>query len=367
MTERDLTLFPAIMSSVTKLYYIYIAIFAVVAMFINWRLLTTPVNVTDLETRYQSSSYVRGDKTDYIISDADYYLIRGLKFVTGTKLTELPPSHPPLAQYLYGTLLYFHLSPFWLSLLSAVGCLLIFSLILQNVFKGFWGLIPLILFSLDPLFRADISDTMLDLPHLFFILSSLYFYLRFRKQPRLITIILSSSLLGLAFATKFFPAGISLLGAIYLSTLLSQNFKLFKQHTLSLIFIAFAFALGHLTFFLHGDPVAFIRFQRYVNSWWAGSPQVPPFIIFDLIFRNRWHTWWGSQAITTVTHWSFTWPIIFFLSLIRLPKNPLHLTLYLHLLITLFLFSFTAVYPRHLLILLPTVYTLPFWDKMKSI
>lgn len=366
-------LIPDIMSSVTKIHLIYIAIFALASLYLNRYLLTAPINLSDLDARYQASNYVRGDKSDQTLSDADYYLIRGYKFVTGTKLTDMPPSHPPLVQYLYGLFLNLRLSPYWVSLVFAITSLILFSRLLLHLKTGSWGLLALILFSLEPLFRADIADTMLDLPHLTFILSSLYFYLLFRKNHRFLHIALSSSFLGLAFATKFFPAGISLLGAIYLATLLSKDFKLFKYHTLSLVLIVVTFSLGHLTFFFYDTPLAFIRFQRYVNSWWAGSPQIPPFIVFDLIFKNRWHTWWGTGGVTTVPHWSLTWPIVFLLGLVSLPRkilfrqkiSPSHLLLYFHLLITLFLFSFTAVYPRHLLVVLPTAYILSLWVRMK--
>jgi hypothetical protein len=97
-------------------------------------------------------------------------------------------------------------------------------------------------------------------------------------------------------ATKFFLGGLPLVVALLGATVFTGDFKRFKQHIFALIFVGVGFALGHLTYFYyHPSLLDLFRYQRYLLSWWAGSPQVPPFQVWDLIFANRWHTWWGTK------------------------------------------------------------------------
>lgn len=350
---------------------LFLLLYFVVYLFLNRSALFSFPDTQSLLDRYQQSTYVRGDKSDVILSDADYYLVRGLLLISDqADLETLPPSHPPLAQYLYGLSQRFFASPAWISLLSAVAVLAVFF-ILAFYLLGSFGYLAVILFSLEPIFTGDLAATMLDIPLLLFSLISVWFflrYLRFNRNPAwFVNLSFCHFFLGLAFATKFFPVTLPLFAAFYLATLFTADFRRFLTHTLSLVFIALGFNLGHLSYFFHHlNPLSFIRFQRYVVSWWAGSPQVPPFQVFDLVIRNRWHTWWDSFAVTAAPGWNFTWPLLLLLAAISLPLyyyrrhklTPQLLLFYSWFIFSFILFSFEAVYPRHLLAILPAMYLL---------
>jgi hypothetical protein len=115
----------------------------------------------------------------------------------------------------------------------------------------------------------------------------------------------------------------------------------------------------------HPSLGAFISYQRYLISWWAGSPQVPAGQVWDLILANRWHTWWGDREVVATATWWLVWPASIVLAvagLARLIKTKKLEAPWLALIFwsssTLLMFSFSATYPRHLLVILPGLYLL---------
>ena len=167
-------------------------------------------------------------------------------------------------------------------------------------------------------------------------------------------------------STKFVLSGAPLPIALVISTVLLNNFNKFKQYIFSLPFIGLGYIVGHITyFFYHISPVSFIKYQRYIISWWFGSPQTMPLQVWDMIFFNRWHTWWGNMEIVPMSVWRITWPVVFVISILsvliflyRHLSLKYILPLYLWLLISLLLYSFETVYPRHLLFIFPVAYLL---------
>lgn len=335
----------------------------------NLSLYTTPFNAQKAQDRYFNSAYIKGDKADYILSDGELYATEGYFLISqGKDIKKLTPGHPPLGKYLIGLSIKLFNNPYWFNLTAAL--LTIF--VLFHLTKLFFNsslpppLISLI-FTFEPLFTSQFTKSMLDIYLLLFSLSSLYFYLKWLKNNQLSSILISQFFLGLSFAGKFFPTSAPLATALLITTLLTGSFARFKHHILGLLAIPAAFMLAHFTFFIHHPSlIDFARYQRFLISWWAGSPQVNPGLVWDLIFFNRWHTWWGAGVISTPTWW-LGWPISITLSLLSLPILKLtrlyrqkHLPPYLWLVLCLLMFSFEAIYPRHLLIILPASYLLSF-------
>lgn len=312
---------------------------------------------------YQNSRYVRGDKSDYIPSDSRIYALKGYLFVgKNLDLLKFEPGHPPLSSYFMGISILFFKNPLYSNLLFGVLTLVVFYLLALELTKSklIASLAALLLF-LEPVFSGQLTETLLDIYQLFFALLSVLLYFLWWRQPRFHLIALSQISLGLVLASKFFLSGIPLLFALFLPTIFSGNFRRFRDHTLALFFVGLGFLLGQITFFLyHPSLFEFARYQRYVLNWWAGSPQVAPFGVWDLIFRNRWHTWWDNQAIVAAAEWSFTWPLIVGLGLISLPLLLVRhradwqiAVLWFWQIFVLVQLSFTAVFPRHLLFVLP--------------
>ncbi len=350
-----------------KLFYLLLGslvIYFGLFLFSHRQIYLQPFNSKVAEDRYFNSSYGK-IRASYILSDEELYATEGYFLIHGKDLHQLTPGHPPLGKYLIGLSIIFFSNPYFFApifgllalwLLYSIACLLglppLLSLILTS------------LFSFEPLFIDQLTTSLLDIYLLVFSLTGLYFYLSWFKRPHFLKIALSQLFLGLALATKFFPVGFPLLGSLLLVTVFTGKFKLFLQHTAALSFILLGFFLGHLTyFFYHPSPLEFFRYQRYVLSWWAGSPQVPPLQVFDLIFMNRWHTWWEKEAIISTPFWWPGWPVLLISSLFTsfyylIRKNLFFLPLVLWLIFSLFLFSFEAVYPRHLLVIFPSLYLL---------
>lgn len=312
---------------------------------------------------YQNSRYVRGDKSDYLPSDGQVYALKGYLFVQ-KKIdpVNFEPGHPPLSAYFMGASILLFGNPVVSNLIFGLATLAIFYLLALNITKHqtLAALLTLFLFS-EPLFRSQLIEPLLDIYQLFFVLVAVFFYLKWLRSGGFKFIVISQTALGLALASKFFLSGLPLVFALFVTTLFSGNFNRFIHHVTALIFVGLGFMLGHFSYFLfHPSLVEFARYQRYVLNWWAGSPQIAPFAVWDLIFANRWHTWWDDQVIIPAGEWRFTWPLIIGLGLISLPILLIRkkftsaaLTLWLWQVFVLIQLSFTAVFPRHLLLILP--------------
>lgn len=312
---------------------------------------------------YQNSRYVRGDKSDYLPSDGQVYALKGYLFVQ-KKLdpVNFEPGHPPLSAYFMGASILLFANPVISNLLFGLAILVVFYLLAVDITKRqtLAALLTLLLFT-EPLFRSQLVEPLLDIYQLFFVLAAVLFYLKWLRTPNFKLIAVSQTALGLALASKFFLSGLPLLFALFLPTLFTLNFRRFTRHVLALAFVGFGFMLGHFSYFLfHPSLLEFARYQRYVLNWWAGSPQIAPFAVWDLIFVNRWHTWWANQGIIAAGEWRLTWPLTIGLGLISLPILLIRkkfslamLTLWLWQVFVLTQLSFTAVFPRHLLLILP--------------
>lgn len=346
--------------------FIYLLIYAVFIIATNSSVFGQSFDPQKAQQRYFNSAYIKGDKADYILSDSELYTTEGFFLIQeGRDLKKITPGHPPLGKYLIGISTYVFGSPIWLNFLFGLGVLLLIYLLASQFFSSKISLLTMIVFSFEPLFLSTLTKTMLDVYLLFFSLLSVYFYLRWLKQDKFAYIFTSQLSLGLAFSSKIFISSVPLLAALVLTTLFTGNFKRFIDHTIAGVGIGFGFLIGHLSFFFHHPSLLdFASYQRFILSWWVGSPQLVPGLVWDLIYRNRWHTWWGDGVVSVQSWWP-GWPLFITLGLLSLPLDKISkrfdfkaLPLYLWLLLSLLLFTFEAVYPRHLLIILPAAYLL---------
>ena len=330
---------------------------------VNFSLYTTPFNVKQLEDKYFTSSYILGDKASHTLSDEDLYVVEGNMLVNqGKDLEKLTPGHPPLGKYIIGLSQKLFHNPYVFQFLS-------FALVLFIFFNLSNSLFLTLALSFEPLLVSQMNKTLLGTHLLVFQLATIWFFLKFLKQkkPKFATALFISLFIGLSFATKFFPVTFPLVITLVLFTVFSGNFKKFTQLTFSLPFAGLAFLLGHLSYFAHHfSLIQFIKFTRYQINWWAGSPQVAPFSIFRIIFSNQWSTWWG-EGIIKVKDWWLGWPILTSLALISFQNR----FLFVYLVISLLFLSFQAVFPRHLLSIMPIIYLLAYgtinrlWQKVK--
>ena len=324
---------------------------------------TTSIDTQVLEDKYFKSSYILGDKAKITLSDADLYMVEGNMLVNqGKDLEKLTPGHPPLGKYIIGLSQKLFNNPYIFQFASFTLMLFIFFLLSRSLFLT-------LALSFEPLLVSQINKTLLDVHLVVFHLASILFFLKFikLKKPNPAYIIAVWFFLGLAFATKFFPVSIPLAITTVLFIVISGDFKKFTQLTLSLPVAGTAFLLGHISYFTHHlSLISFIKYIRYQINWWAGSPQVAPFSIFKIIFQNKWPTWWG-EGVVKVKEWWLGWPVLASLGLLSYQDR----FLFLYLIISLVFLSFQAVFPRHLLSIMPIIYLLAYgtinrlWQKVK--
>lgn len=348
-----------------RILFLALLIRIIFLFWLNSPIYTTNFNVKELEDKYFKSSYILGDKANITLSDADLYIVEGNMLVSqGKDLENLTPGHPPLGKYIIGISQKLFNNPYVFQFVGFSLVLLLFFLLSKSVFLT-------LLISFEPLLVSQVNTTLIDIYLLVFQLTSILFFLKFitkKDNNSLFLIILCWFFLGLAFATKFFPVSLPLTITIVLYTVISGEFKKFTQLIVSLPVAGLAFLLGHISYFAHHQSlILFIKYIRYQINWWAGSPQVAPFSIFKIIFQNKWPTWWG-EGVIKVKEWWLGWPIFTSLALFSYQNK----FLFLYLLISLLFLSFQAVFPRHLLTIVPIIYLLAYgtinrlWQKVKS-
>lgn len=313
--------------------------------------------------KYQDSAYTRGDKSPTLLSDSEVYALKGYLFIDKKlDMLNFEPGHPPFGSYLIGLSNKFFGNPLYANLI--VGA--IFTLLLFYLVTFFTSSIPSAFITLafisSPLIFSQFKDTLLDIYQLTLALGAISLFRSKKHLP------LMQLLVGLMLATKFFLSGIILPMALTLAIVSTGDFKLFKKYIFSLLFLPLGFILGHITFFTSGhNLVEFAKYQRYILNWWAGSPQTPPFQVWDLVLFNRWHTWWDKFEIVSVPEWSPLWPVlilggivsILLIKKVKTADKSFYLANYLWLLLGAIQLSFTATFPRHLIfLLLPGLLTL---------
>lgn len=352
----------------TKILFLLIVVNIGYFIWQNKSIYQQPYNYSYWQDRFDHSQYSQGDKSSYILSDADLNTLRGYLYVEkGIDMEKFIPGHPPLASYLFGLSIAVFNNQFIVSLIfGLISLFLLYKICFLLTKNKFISILTTLVFSLEPIFLSQLNDSMLDIFQMCLGLASIYFFQLWIKDKRTSFLIFSQLFIGFVLSTKFFLSGAPLPIALTIFVVSLNNFKKFKEYILSLPMIGLGFVIGHITyFFYHLSPISFIKYQRYLISWWFGSSQSPPFQVWDMIFNNRWHTWWGNMDILSIDLWRFTWPVVFtigifsvFVFAYRKIEPNTYLALYLWLIISLLLYSFESVYPRHLLYVFPTAYIL---------
>lgn len=329
----------------------------------HWQRYTTAYDAAGELDYYQHSNYLQGDKAGYLPSDEQVHAVRGYQFIIQFSDPEKTlHDHPLLGTYLVGLSILLFDNPVVLSLFAGLLILFLVYQLAKIVTRDTnlaW--LAVLIVSLEPLFIEQIGTSLLDIYLLLFSLAAIVTYLKWRQTDNSWFLVGSQLCLGFAFSTKFFLTSLPLFVALFGATLLSGNFKLFLRHVLSLPLVILAYLLGHFSYFyFHPSLLQFARYQRYLISWWAGTPTIQPFGVWSLIFQNRWQTWWGTREVIAAPGWWLGWPVLVGGGLLSLPILIIRklrtvgiIPLYIFLVLNLALFSLSLVFPRYLLLILP--------------
>src|SRR5581483_7573851 len=137
------------------------------------------------------------------IGDDGLYSYIGYTLIKDGKLDGYNVEAPPLAKYFYGYSIEVFDNPLFVSFGFGIGVLLFLFFIGKKVLKSSWASFYfVVLIFLDKLFFSQLSETLLDVPQLFFLLVNFYFFLVSLERKEKIFPILSGISLGFFAVTK---------------------------------------------------------------------------------------------------------------------------------------------------------------------
>lgn len=320
-----------------------------------------PYDANYWEKRYSESQWVVSYSKNPIGDDGLYAYV-GWEYVNGHDPTLLNAEVPPFGKYIIGwSIILFHNQNIF-ALLSGILVLVSFFWLNVLLFKDkLLALIPVALFSFEPLFYTQLRAPFLDLLYLGLLFLTFIFFL---KQKYLFAMIA----LGLMMATKA-SSGTFLIVTVTLGLylLLRHDFSTLKRYLLYLPISLGVFTLCYLQFFLLGHSfIEFLKVQKYAINFYAIGAKAVPLSIWHIIFTGSWPTWFGT--VEKVREWSILWPVMLVLTFISLifllvkkNKKTMMIVVGLWVIVYFAFLHIVPIFPRYLLLVLPFMYNLTIW------
>jgi len=341
---------------------------------------TQPFNANLAQFRFEHSQYNPSKKL-FIFQDWEVYSLAGYQYLKTWQLDQINPEHPPLGKYIFGLSIMLFKNPVIVQIFFGIGVLILLYFLAQRFLRNnLLTSLVVFLFSLEQLFVSQLSLSLLDLMHLFFLLCFTLAVLqkrikktsevdachpgRLRKKARWIMAGLS---LGAFAATKAPMPAVAASLAIFFS---GQACKSWLKINLIALF---AFLLTYLPFILKNGLVAFLGLiEMAAKIHLSHVPEYPVGSVFGVLFGNFWRTWWNPENLFwKVEGWSLAWPVlgIFFLFspfiFWRCQKKLKDFSFIYF--FSWFYFIFIAsrlFFPGYLLLLLPFLYLIAFKTTM---
>src|SRR3989344_445162 len=274
-----------------------------------------------LKSSYYNSQYVK-KKNPYIMPDEVFESFVGGAFIRGVNPILIVHEHPPLGRYIIGfsTLLFDNAATLIipLSLISVIGIFLISKLVFK---KTILSIIPLLIFTNEPLFLSKFKYApLLEAIQLPFVILCIYFFIKgVSSKKSLYWFIVSSIMLGFVISIRFFILGLAISSSMILFFILRRRIdRKFIMYILSLPFSVLVLILSYTRTIQDGYSFFQVfSIQKYI-LYYHKSKLISFFSFWDLIFFNRWHTWWGDKKILSDSAWFIIWPISMILTFLFL-------------------------------------------------
>jgi len=246
----------------------------------------------------------------------------GGAFIRGVNPILIVHEHPPLGRYIIGfsTLLFDNAATLIipLSLISVIGIFLISKLVFK---KTILAIIPLLIFTNEPLFLSKFKYApLLEAIQLPFVILCIYFFIKgVSSKKSLYWFIVSSIMLGFVISIRFFILGLAISSSMILFFILRRRIdRKFIMYILSLPFSVLVLILSYTRTIQDGYSFFQVfSIQKYI-LYYHKSKLISFFSFWDLIFFNRWHTWWGDKKILSDSAWFIIWPISMILTFLFL-------------------------------------------------
>ena len=271
-----------------------------------------------LKKLYYSSQYVVR-KNPVIIPDETIEAFAAGAFLRGMNPIHIIHDHPPLGKYIlsFSILLFNNENTIiiFFFFISLVGTFLIMKSIINN---NLYALLPCVIFVNEPLMFSKIVYTPIpEIIQLPFILFTVYFFLQMIKSKKntYLWAVLTSIFLGGVISTRFFALGTVLLLSQVLFLVYKKNYRILWKYFLTLPLSCVVLLLSYAkTIEESSSLMKPFAVQKYILSYHS-SKFIKMFTVWDLLFFNRWHTWWGEQKVISDVNWIILWPISSVLSL----------------------------------------------------
>ncbi|MDQ3009004.1 MAG: hypothetical protein M3Q81_05455 [bacterium] len=320
-----------------------------------------------------------------ILSDNQLYQVAGYKIVQGADLFSINPEVPPLGKYLYG-LAAVHLgNPHWASAIIYLLTLLAFWLCTRSITTNQVGqAMAAFLFVTTPLVFAQLSQTMLDLPQLLFLLlhlvamskviTAITSFDQVKNPLSWLYLLLAGLSLGAFAGTKIplFVPVILVVDAVFLVLAyswsgVSLKMRLFTSGVYVAVLCGVSAAVYvalYTPYFLSGHSLLdFLGAQKWMLSFYMNSSTTSTLgIAVVTVLGGWWRGWSDSMPWQLVREWTLLWPILLsaaiyrfsFLLKLREYKSSL---IEVYILVTAFALFFvmlvTPFWPRYFLLVLP--------------
>lgn len=319
-----------------------------------------------LKHAYLDSQYA--NKHPIWIVDEVAFAYAGGALIKGENPVFVVPDAPPFGKYLIGlSALIFNNEHIIIIIFALLSLILLYILGLTIFSDTLLGLLPVVLFSSEPIFKNQLIYTpLMDLFQLVFLLSYFLFVNKafLLKKNYSIFFILAGVFLGMFIATKFFISGVTLIAASVIYLIKYYEKKKFVIYLLSLPIAIAILLISYARVFAFGYNFhEFLGIQKWVFLYHNGQ-LILPFSVWPLLFFNQWYVWFGNAPIIHDSQWVLTWPIITLLSFVTIifyflkkisQKKEIEV-LMLWVVCYLGFLSSGLIFSRYFLILIPILY-----------
>src|SRR3989344_3442462 len=267
-------------------------------------------NFNNYKSAYDDSQYVGGKG---LIPDQAVYRYAAGAYIEGVSPLKINPETPPLGKYILGLSVFFFKNTTQAIVLSAIMTLVILYALSKSLLKETYASLGVVaFFSFEELFLNQFAvSPLLDIIQLPFILLSLYFFYRSNVSGHIFYYVAAGLCLGFVIGSKTMITGILIVITWFLFIIIKRNY----EQLIRIFLISFPVALSvllisYVRIFLDGNTIGyFIAVQKWVLLYQQSKLQFP-FSVWQLIFFNRWQTWWGDYRIIQADDWSIAWPVI---------------------------------------------------------
>ncbi len=260
-----------------------------------------------LESAFNSSQYRKKDNPG-IIPDETVFSYAAGAYLRGLDPILVNSEHTPLGKYFLAASIFVFRNDRTIILLFAMLSGLSIWLVAKEVLKdGTWGLIPVLLVSVDTLFRNQlVTVPLLDIIQLPFIYFALAAFLYEKEKGNFFWTAVS---IGCVMATKSIVPGLLLVAAMGIFLLLGKQMKLLLRLAAWMLLAACVFTLTYVRTFMSGYTFwDFLKFQKWIFLY-QKSKLIYPFSSLRLLLFNQWQSWWGDFSILRADDWSYLWPV----------------------------------------------------------